>query len=117
MKARVRLMGQALEEYNKLKEAAKEEEKRGIKSSENATLLRSIDQKIDRLKENPLVGEVVKKKDIPKELDVDNLFKLRLARYWRMLYTIRRQEIEIFCFILTIEPHPNYDKRFKRKKR
>lgn len=117
MKARVRLIGQALEEYNKLKEAVKEEEKKGIKSSENATLFRSMDQKIDWLKENPLVGEVVKKNDIPKELDVDNLFKLRLARYWRILYTIRRQEIEIFCFILTIEPHQDYDKRFKGKKR
>ena len=117
MKARVRLMGQALEEYNKLKENVKEEEKRGATNSENATLFRSINQKIDWLKENPLVGEVVKKKDIPKDLDVDNLFKLKLARYWRMLYTIRRQEIEIFCFVLTIEPHPDYDKRFKRKKR
>ena len=116
MKARVRLIGQGLEEYEKLKEAVKEEEKRDITSSENATLLRSIDQKIDWLKENPLVGEVVKKKDIPKDLDVDNLFKLRLAKFWRMLYTIRRQEIEIFCFILVIEPHPDYDKRFKRKR-
>ena len=116
MKAKVRLIGQALEEYNKLKEAVKEEEKRGITSSENVTLLRSIDQKIAWLKENPLVGEVVKKKDIPKELDVDNLFKIRLAQYWRMLYTIRRQEIEIFCFILIIETHPDYDKRFKKKR-
>jgi len=117
MKARVRLREQALEEYNKLKEAVKQENAKGVSSSENITLLRSIEQKIEWLKENPLVGEVVKKKDIPKELDVDNLFKLRLAQYWRMLYTIRRKEIEIFCFILVIEPHPKYDKRFKRKKR
>jgi len=115
VKARVRLIGQALEEYNKLKAVVKDEQERGISSSENQTLLRSIEQKIEWLKENPLKGEPVKKKDIPKELDVDNLFKLRLAKYWRMLYTIRRQEIEIFCFILTIESHPDYDKRFKRK--
>ena len=112
MKARVRLIGQALEEYNKLKEIVKNESE----SSENTTLLRSIEQKIEWLKQDPLKGEVVKKKDIPKDLDVDNLFKLRLAKYWRMLYTIRRQEIEIFCFILTIESHQDYDKRFKRKK-
>ena len=116
MKARVRLIGQALEEYDKLRETVKEEKKRGTTTSENSTLLHSIDQKIEWLKENPLRGEVIKKKDIPKELDVDNLFKLRLARYWRMLYTIRRQEIEIFCFALIIEPHPDYDKRFKKKK-
>lgn len=116
MRASVRLIGQALEEYNLLKEVVEQENAKGVASSENITLLRSIDQKIDWLKENPLVGEVVKKKDIPKELDVDNLFKLRVAQYWRMLYTIRRQEIEIFCFILVIESHPDYDKRFKKKR-
>jgi len=117
MKARVRLMGQALEEYNALKEIADNEKRSGVSGSENISLLRSIDQKIEWLKEKPLVGEVVSKKDIPKDLDVDNLFKLRLAQYWRMLYTIRRQEIEIFCFVLVIESHPDYNKRFKRKKR
>lgn len=116
MKARVRFRGQALEEYNKLNEAVGKEHEKGIEKSENITLLCSINQKIDLLKENPLRGEVVKKKDIPKELDVDNLFKLRLAKFWRMLYTIRRKEIEIFCFILVIESHEDYDKRFKRKK-
>ena len=116
MKAGVRLIGQALEEYNRLQEAAEKEKDKGIASSENITLLRSIDEKIEWLKENPLIGEVVKKKDIPKELDVDNLFKLRLARYWRMLYTIRRREIEIFCFILIIESHKKYDEIFKRRK-
>jgi len=80
--ARVRFIGQALEEYNKLKETVKQEKSKGVNSSENATLLSSIDQKIEWLKENPLIGEVVRKKDIPNELDVDNLFKLMLARYW-----------------------------------
>lgn len=117
MKARVRLTGQALEEYERLKKLVTEEEAKGIKSSENQTLWRSIIQKIEWLKENPLRGEVVSKKDIPKGLDVDNLFKIRLAQYWRMLFTIRRQEIEVICFVLVIESHPNYDKRFKIRKR
>jgi mRNA-degrading endonuclease RelE of RelBE toxin-antitoxin system len=117
MKARVRLIDQALEEYKRLKKTVKEEEKKGINSSENQTLWRSINQKIEWLKKDPLKGEVVSKKDIPKELDVDNLFKLRLAKYWRMLFTIRRQEIEIICFVLVIESHPDYDKRFKIKKK
>ena len=117
MKAHIRLIGQALQEYERLEKATKQEKQKGITSSENQTLLRSINQKIDWLKENPLKGEPVKKNDIPKELDVDNLFKIRLANYWRMLYTIRRQEIEIICFILTIESHPDYDKHFKHKKR
>ncbi len=59
----MRLIDQALEEYSKLKELVKAEGE----SSDSATLLRSIDQKIEWLKENPLRGEVVKKKDIPKK--------------------------------------------------
>lgn len=117
MKAKVRLTGQAKEEYQKLEKLVNEEEKKGIESSENQTLFRSIKQKIELLKQDPLCGEVVKKNKIPKNLDVDNLFKLRLANFWRMLYTIRRQEIEIYCFILTINDHDEYDKTFKGKKR
>ena len=117
MNAKVRLASQAKDEYQKLEGLVNEEEKKGIKSSENQTLFRSINQKIEMLKQDPLCGEVVKKNKIPKNLDVDNLFKLRLANFWRMLYTIRRQEIEIFCFILVIESHTKYDKRFKGKKR
>ena len=52
MNARVRLQGQALEEYNALKKVVEREEAKGIKSSENATLLRSIGQKIEWLKQN-----------------------------------------------------------------
>ncbi len=43
MKARVRLRSQALEEYNKLKDTVKKEKAKGVTSSENITLLRSID--------------------------------------------------------------------------
>jgi len=100
-----------------LERTVKEEEDGGIKSSENITLLRSINQKIEWLKGNPLIGEPVKKKDIPKELEVDNLFKIRLAQFWRMLYTLVREEIIIHCFVLVIESYPDYNGRFKRKKR
>ncbi len=113
MKAEVRLAGQALEEYNKLCVVAEQE----TTNSENRVLLDSIKQKVEWLKEDPLKGEVIKKKDIPRELDVDNLFKLRIAKFWRMLYTIRRDEIKIICFILVIEPHKHYNKRFGFKKR
>lgn len=117
VKARVRLIGQALEEYNMLKEMVRDEKSRGIESSKNQTLLRSIDGKIELLKENPLMGEAVKCRNIPKNLDVDNLFKMRLSNFWRMLYTIRRNEVDIFCFILAIESHEDYNKRFGIKKK
>jgi len=117
MIAKVRLAGQAKKEYKWLEKLIGDEEKKGIKSSENQTLFKSINQKIELLKQDPLCGEVVKKNKIPKELKVDNLFKLRLAKFWRLLYTIRRQEIEIYCFVLVIKDHGEYNKTFKGKKR
>jgi hypothetical protein len=117
MKSRVLLKGQALEEYNKLKSIIKEEKANGINSSEKQSLFRSIETKKEWLKDNPLSGEVIKKEDIPKNLDVDNLFKIRLSGFWRMLYTIRRESIEIFCFILILESHPDYNKRFGKRKK
>jgi len=117
MKSKVLLKGQALEEYNKLKDNIEDEKLKGITSSENQSLFNSIKTKTDWLKDNPLAGEVIKKSDIPKNLDVDNLFKLRLSGFWRMLYTIRRESIEIFCFILVIESHPDYNKRFRKRKK
>jgi len=115
--SKVFLRGQALDEYNKLKEIVDEENKKGINSSENQSLFRSIETKKEWLKDNPLQGEVIKKEDIPKNLDVDNLFKIRLSSFWRMLYTIRRNSIEIYCFILVIESHPDYNKRFGKRKK
>jgi hypothetical protein len=117
MNSQVLLRGQALEEYNKLKQIVKEEKAKGINSSENQSILRSIETKKEWLKENPLKGEVIKKEEIPRHLDVDNLFKLRLSGFWRMLYTIRRNSIEIYCFILVIESHPDYNKRFGKRKK
>jgi hypothetical protein len=117
MKSRILLKGQALEEYNKLKKIVEKEKNKGINSSENQSLLRSIEIKKEWLKDNPLAGDVVKKEEIPKNLNVDNLFKLRLSSFWRMLYTIKRESIEIYCFILVIESHPDYNKRFGKRKK
>ena len=117
MKSRVLLKGQALEEYNKLKSIVEEEKNNGITNSESNSLLNSIETKTQWLKDNPLAGEVIKKNDIPRGLDVDNLFKLRLSGFWRMLYTVRRESIEIFCFILVIESHTDYNKRFGKRRK
>ena len=62
------------------------------------------------------------KKDlIPKEYrqnyDVGNLFIADLPDYWRMIYTIESNEIEIITFVLDIIDHDEYNKKFKFRKR
>ena len=59
------------------------------------------------------------KKAIPKELkklNIQNLYRVELSNYWRMLYTIEGNTIEIFLFVLKIINHKEYNKLFGYKK-
>ncbi|MBI5225153.1 hypothetical protein HY989_04755 [Candidatus Micrarchaeota archaeon] len=115
---RIVLLDEAKEAYEKLKSGVSDELAKGISSSENQTLLRSIDQKIELLRLNPVAGIAIKKKSIPpKYSNLNNLWKLDLSSYWRMLYTLETNEIEIAAFILDVMPHPKYDKVFGYRKK
>lgn len=107
---RVLLKGQAQEAYLELK-------KRKDKASQ--TLLRSIYRIFDILKENPQFGDPIRKQLIPQTflaMGIQNLYRVELSNYWRMLYTIEGIEIEIFCFVLSITDHKEYDHLFGYKK-
>ena len=92
----------------------------GVKSSAHQSLLNSIKQKIEFLKDNPEYGVHIPKDRIPKEYiskyDVKNLWKVNLSGAWRMIYSIRGREVEIIALILDILDHRNYDKIFGYRK-
>ena len=114
---RVILQDQAREEYETLSRVVEEQKKKGRTNSEEIQLLKSINKKVALLKCNPTYGQNISKDLIPKKLDVDNLFRVELTHYWRMLYTIRTNEVEIVSFVLYIIDHPAYDKLFGYKGR
>ena len=58
------------------------------------------------------MGNNIPKKLIPKTYDVPNLWRIELSNFWRMLYTIKGDRIEIICFILNIVDHKKYNKIF-----
>ncbi|MEW6329150.1 MAG: hypothetical protein AB1468_03470 [Candidatus Micrarchaeota archaeon] len=116
-KISVILKGQAREEFEKLNEIVGEQTKRGETNSEEMQLLKSIKQKAEILKINPTYGEKIPQNLIPKQLDVSNLFKVNLTGYWRMLYTIEGNRIEIVVFVLWVIDHPAYDKMLGYKKK
>jgi Txe/YoeB family toxin of Txe-Axe toxin-antitoxin module len=117
---RVIITGDAKEEYTHLNKVVGEEIKKGIKTSEHQTLLQSIKQKIEFLKDNPQYGFHIEKKKIPKEYikkyEANNLWKANLSGAWRMVYTIKGDEVEIITIILDIFNHKEYNKKFKYKK-
>lgn len=111
------LQDQAKEAYEMLCKLVKEQKSKGRTNSEEMQLLKSINKKIEILKYNPAYGQSIAKEQIPKTLDVNNLFRVELTHYWRMIYTIRTNEVEIVNFVLYIIDHPEYDQMFGYKKR
>jgi len=114
---RVILLGNAKEAFEKLNEIIGEQIKNGKESTEEMQLLNSIKQKRDFIKDNPFYGDNIPKDLIPKEYNVQNLWRVELSGYWRMLYTIKGDQIEIICFVLEIVNHTDYNKIFGYKKK
>lgn len=114
------ITGDAKEEFEELNRIVGEEITKGITNSDYQTLLNSIKQKIEFLKENPQYGIHIPKDRIPQEyinkFDVNNLWKIDLSGAWRMIYTIRGSEIEIISLILDILNHKDYEKKFGYRK-
>ncbi|MFH1917260.1 MAG: hypothetical protein ABIJ21_08425 [Nanoarchaeota archaeon] len=115
---RVILLDNADFEYKRLNEVVGRQLQEGKEHTEEMQLLRSIDQKRDLIKANPFYGDNIEKKKIPKmHYAVQNLWRVELTGFWRMLYTIKGDEVQIICFILDILDHKEYDKKFGYKKR
>ena len=119
-KITVKLIGDAEKAFNDLNRIVGEQRSNGITSSKDITLLAAINRLFDIMVNNPFYGENAKKDLIPKEYrqkyDADNLFIADLPDYWRMIYTLESDEIEIIAFVLDIIDHDEYNKKFKFRK-
>lgn len=106
---KVSLKGQAKEAYLELKRR---------KDKEAKSILNSIERFSNLLKQNPQYGQPVPKRLFPKELvalGVENIYRIELPNYWRMLYTLEGNRVEIFVIVLSIVDHKEYDKLFGYK--
>ena len=118
---RVILLDEADAEYKRLNEIAGQQIKEGKENTEEIQLLKSIKQKTEFLKANPFYGDNIPKKLIPPEYilnyNAKNLWRVELTNYWRMLYTIKGDQVEIVCFVLDIINHERYNKKFGYRKK
>ena len=108
---RILLKGQAKQAYLELKQRTDKDAK---------TLLKSIERIFEIIKKNPQFGDPLKKEIIPesfKNQGITNLYRVELSNFWRMLYTLEGNRVEILIFILSIVDHPTYDKLFGYRKR
>ena len=117
----IKLVGDAETAFTQLNRVVGEQHRNQITNSKEITLLNAINRIFDIIIQNPFYGENAKKDLIPKEYrqkyDADNLFIVDLPDYWRMVYTIESDEIEIIAFVLDIVNHNDYNKIFGFRKR
>jgi hypothetical protein len=113
---RVVLLGDADKAFKRLNEIVGKQIKLGRESTEEMQLIRSIKQKIEFIKTNPFYGNPIAKNLMPDEYKTKyqaiNLFRAELSQFWRMIYTLKGNEIEVVAFVLDIIDHPTYDDKF-----
>ncbi len=84
---------------------------------EEKELASFIERAIRDLKENPFVGVKIPQKlwpaDYIKKFSINNLRKYDLPNGWRLIYTLRGNEVEIVSIILEWFSHKDYERRFK----
>ena len=111
-RVRIKFSKEAEEVFKYLNEEAQ-------KSKIDKSILKSIQKKSEFIKVNFQYGDPVSKNLIPKEYieryGINNLFRVELPNFWRMLYSVEEGEtqIEIIAFILDIVDHKEYNGKFK----
>jgi len=106
---RIFFKGEAQESFLRLKSRNEKEAQ---------SILRSIERNKEILKQNPQYGDPIAKNLIPEEFKkqgIKNLYRIELSNFWRMLYTLEGNKVEIFLFVLKISDHPKYNKLFSYK--
>ncbi|MEK6857039.1 MAG: type II toxin-antitoxin system RelE/ParE family toxin [Nanoarchaeota archaeon] len=103
---KVLLKGQAKERYIELESKSDKESK---------IILNSIKRVKELLLQNPQHGDPIRKELIPNELkqmNIQNLYRIELSNFWRLLYTLEGNENTLFVFVLKIMSHKEYDELF-----
>ena len=110
---------EADEVLKELKKVVDEEKTKDIESSIHQTLSRSIERTIEMLKNNPFSGNQIPRRQHPKiyldKYDADNIWRIELAKRWRLIYTITGNNLEIINFVMDIFNHKEYDQVFGYK--
>ena len=76
-----------------------------------------MDRAMKDIKNNPSCGTKIPKKLWPRvyieKYNILNLWKYDLPNSWRLIYTIKEDDIQVIGVILEWFDHKNYERRFK----
>lgn len=84
---------------------------------EDKQLKEWLDRAVADLEKNAFSGIQIPKRLIPKEYyhkygPLTNLWKYNLPNAWRLIYTIKRNEVVVLSVVLEWMAHKEYDQRF-----
>jgi hypothetical protein len=89
-------------------------------SKKEKSILNAIESKTEIIKSNFFYGEPISRKLIPHiymdRYNIDNLYRVELPSYWRMLYSLKDREVKIIAFIIDVVDHKDYSRKFGYKK-
>lgn len=75
-----------------------------------------ITRALKDIREDCFCGLQIPKRQIPrgyiKKYALANLWKYNLPNAWRLLYTVRKEEVEIISIILEWLSHKDYERKF-----
>ena len=95
------------QEFEKLKEG----------KFQDKQLYEFMDRAMKDIKNNPSCGTKIPKKLWPRvyieKYNILNLWKYDLPNSWRLIYTIKEDDIQVIGVILEWFDHKNYERRFK----
>ncbi|MBC8495999.1 hypothetical protein H8D36_07620 [archaeon] len=82
-------------------------------------ILNSFERTLTLLELNPYLGDLIPRKNISKKVilfySTNKLFRLPLTNYWRLVYTVIKDENKTVVLILEFFNHKDYNKRFGYK--
>lgn len=90
------------------------------KNEQERNLYKHITCTISILKQQPEKGKKIARKLWPKEYvkkyEIESLYKINLPNGWRLIYSIKGNNIIIFTIILEWLKHKDYEKKFNYTK-
>ena len=99
------------------KKVVKSLEKLKNSKTEDKKLLDWLERAFEDLEKDAFCGIQIPKKLFPKEYvqkyDLDNLWKYNLPNAWRLIYTVKNNEVCVLSIILEWMSHKDYEKKFK----
>ena len=86
--------------------------------TEDKKLYQWILRAFEDLEKDAFSGIQIPKRLIPKEYHkkfgkIENLWKYNLPNAWRLIYTVKRDQVVILSVILEWMSHKDYERRFK----